>query len=313
MGFRIACVGIVVADSIASTVDRVPAGSSLVLVDEVSLHPGGSALNTASVLAAWEQEVSLVANVGDDALGDWLAGVATSRGIDAAQLRRDPEHRTSASVVLVDSAAERVFLHDTGANAALRAEHVDWSRLGGDALHVAGALVLPELDGEPMAELLAHARGLGLLTSLDTTFDSTGRWGRVRPSLPHCDLFAPGLDEARAITGCDAPADIAACLVDLGVRRVAVKLGAEGCWVAGEGLSRHVPGFAVHAVDGTGAGDAFAAGFLYATLDGRPLEQAARLANAAGALATTGVGALGGATNLADTFALAGFDQREPA
>jgi sugar/nucleoside kinase (ribokinase family) len=63
----------------------------------------------------------------------------------------------------------------------------------------------------------------------------------------------------------------------------------------------------VEAVDGTGAGDAFAAGFLYGSLAGWPLEKTAAFANAAGALATTAVGATEGVVGLEDALALAGL------
>jgi sugar/nucleoside kinase (ribokinase family) len=73
-----------------------------------------------------------------------------------------------------------------------------------------------------------------------------------------------------------------------------------------EGL---VPGFRVTAVDGTGAGDAFAAGFLSARLGAWPLERCARFANAAGALATTAVGAFEGVADLPRTLTLAGLEE----
>jgi sugar/nucleoside kinase (ribokinase family) len=88
---------------------------------------------------------------------------------------------------------------------------------------------------------------------------------------------------------------------------VAVKLGPDGCYVAGAEFEGEVPAFPVRAVDGTGAGDAFAAGVLYGRLVGWPLVDAARLANAAGALATTAVGATEGLLDLDETLAFAGL------
>ena len=85
----------------------------------------------------------------------------------------------------------------------------------------------------------------------------------------------------------------------------AVTLGPDGCYVAGEGFDGHVPGFEVEAVDGTGAGDAFAAGFLYGLLAEWPLELCARFANAAGALATTALGAFEGVGDLDRTLDVA--------
>jgi sugar/nucleoside kinase (ribokinase family) len=115
----------------------------------------------------------------------------------------------------------------------------------------------------------------------------------------------PGLEEARAITGESDPARAADRLHELGASVAAVTGGPDGCWVSGLG---HVPGFQVDAVDGTGAGDAFAAGFLYGRLTGRPLDWCARFANAAGALATTAVGAFEGVGDLDSTLRLAGLN-----
>ena len=78
-------------------------------------------------------------------------------------------------------------------------------------------------------------------------------------------------------------------------------LGADGCQVAADDYEGRVPAVAVDALDGTGAGDAFVAGFLYGRLAGWTTEACARFANAAGALATTAVGAFEGVGNLERT------------
>jgi sugar/nucleoside kinase (ribokinase family) len=302
------CLGILVADAIARPVDDLPTRGSLGLVDEISLHGGGCALNTASALARLGLAAGVAGKVGDDAFGAFLLGLLDERGVDRRGVLSDPSAATSATVVLVDGDGERTFLHLPGANAVLHAEELDRSFLfSGRALHLAGALVMEALDGEPAAGLLAEARSQGLLTSVDTVWDATRRWERVLPLLPHADLFAPSLAEGRAITGEEEPAAVAAGLRGLGAGAVAVKLGAEGCYVAGEGFEGAIPAVPVRPLDGTGAGDAFVAGLLYGFLAGWTLEHAARLANAAGALATTAVGAVEGIPGLAETAAAAGL------
>lgn len=302
------CLGILVADAIARPVEKLPAHGSLALVEEVSLRGGGCALNTASVLAGLGLEAGVAGKVGADPLGDFLLGLLGSRGVDRRGVIVDEAAPTSASVVLVDSAGERTFLHVPGANGRLRREELDPELLfGARALHLAGALVMPELDGEPAADLLAEARRRGLVTSLDTVWDATGRWKRVLPALPHVDLFAPSLAEGQAISGEREPAAVAAWLRGRGACTVALKLGADGCYAAGEDFDGLVDAFPVRVVDGTGAGDAFVAGLLYGTLAGWPLERAARLANAVGALATTAVGAVEGVPSVAETLAFAGL------
>lgn len=304
----VVCLGILVADAIARPVGELPDRGSLGLVDDISLHGGGCALNTASALVRLGLSAGVAGKVGDDALGAFIVALLDGRGVDRRGVLTDPAVGTSASVVLVDSSGERTFLHLPGASASVRAEELDRSYLfSGRGLHLAGALVMELLDGEPGADLLAEARSRGLLTSLDTVWDATGRWERVLPALPHVDLFAPSLPEARAITGEEEPATIASWLRERGVGTVVLKCGAAGCYASGEGFEGAVEAVQVDEVDGTGAGDAFVAGLLYGRLAGWPLERSARFANAVGALATTAVGGVEGVRGLEETLALAGL------
>ena len=303
----VVCVGILVADAIARPVDELPEAGTLAFVDEITLRGGGCALNTATVLRRLGLDVALVGKLGADPFGDFLLDLADDRGLDRRGVVSDAEAATSATVVLVDRAGERTFLHLPGANARLGAADLDPALVyAGRALHLAGALVMEALDGEPGAALLAEARSRGVVTSMDTVWDASGRWHRVEPSLPHLDVFTPNLREGSAITGEDTPVAVAAALRDRGVRTVALTVGDRGAYVAGDGFEGLVEGYAVDPVDGTGSGDAFSAGFLYGVLAGWPLEETARFANAVGALAVTAVGATEGVRGLEEALALVG-------
>ena len=303
------CLGILVADAIARPVDDVPPRGALELVDEISLHGGGCALNTASALVRFGLEAAVAGKVGADPFGDFILQLLDERGVDRRGVLQDSAVSTSVTVVLVDSAGERTFLHLPGANGYVRREELDEDVLfSGRALHVAGALVRPELDGDPTAAVLEEAKTRGLTTSLDTVWDATGRWDRILPSLPHLDLFVPSLSEGSAISGQPEPESVASWLRERGVGTVALKLGADGCFVSSEEFEGFVAAPEVEAIDGTGSGDAFAAGLLYGQLAGWPLERSAALANAAGALAATAVGAVEGVQGLQETLALAGLE-----
>ncbi|CAN5225567.1 sugar kinase [soil metagenome] len=305
---EVVCLGILVADVIARPVDRLPERGTLELVDEIRVHGGGCALNTASALARLGRHAAAAGKVGADPLGDVLLGVLEERGVDRRAVVRDPVTPTSATVALVGADGERTFLHLPGANASLRAGDLDPELIfSGRALHVGGALLLEALDGEPTAAVLAEARRQGLFTSLDTAYDASGRWNRVLPSLQGLDLFTPSIAEARAVTGERDPDRAAMRLRELGVREVAVTLGPDGCYVAGENFEGYLPATDVEVVDGTGSGDAFAAGFIHAKLAELHLADAARLANATGALAATASGAYDGLRGLEETMALAGL------
>ena len=190
------------------------------------MHGGGCALNTASALVALGLEAAVVGKVGDDPLGDVLLGLLDERGVGRDGVLRDASVATSATVVLVDSTGERTFLHVPGANGALAEDELDPELLyAGRALHLAGALVMEGLDGEPFARIAAEARRRGLLTSLDTVWDPTARWHRLEPSLPHLDLVCTSLAEGRAASGEDEPAEITAWFRARGAREVALTMG----------------------------------------------------------------------------------------
>lgn len=305
----VVCLGILVADAIARPVDELPPGGALGLVDEISLHGGGCALNTATTLVRLGLTASVVGKVGTDPFGSFVLQLLDERGVDRRGVLRDEKVPTSATVVLVDSAGERTFLHLPGANGHMRREELDDEALfSGRALHVAGALVMPAFDGAPTAAVLEEARARGLITSLDTVWDATAGWERLLPSLPHLDLFVPTLGEGAAISGQEDPKAVADWLRERGVGTVALKLGADGCYVSSEEFEGYLAAPPVKAIDGTGAGDAFAAGMLYGRLAGWPVDRSAALANAAGALAATAVGAVEGVRGLTETLALAGRD-----
>jgi sugar/nucleoside kinase (ribokinase family) len=173
---EVLCAGIIVADAIASPVDRAPEPGVVNLVDSVQLATGGCALSTATALARLGGRTALCGCVGQDLLGQVLLGEAASRGLDTGGVRVCDE-LTSASLVLDRSDGERTFLHNPGASGALTREDIERALAHARPrwLHIGGALVMPALDGEPLARALAAARERGVVTSLDPVHDATGR------------------------------------------------------------------------------------------------------------------------------------------
>jgi sugar/nucleoside kinase (ribokinase family) len=306
----VVCLGIVVVDVLAWPVDTVPERGSLALIEGAALRAGGCALNTATSLARLGVGVTLAGVVGTDLFGDFLVETISARNLDS-RIVRTGQHPTSTSVVLVTSDGERTFLHSPGANAALTEDTFDIGTLAGArALHLGGALLMPGLDGPPAARLLARLHARGVRTSVDTAFDASGRWDRIVPLLPHTDLATVGWAEGRAITGERDPSRIADVLHRHGCAEVVVKMGADGSYLSGSQERGHHAALPVVAVDGTGAGDAFAAGLLYGWVAGWPAADTVRLATATGAMAVTAVGAVDGVTGLPDALRLAGLRPR---
>lgn len=290
------CLGIMVADLVGRPVETFPEKGKLKLVDAMELHTGGCAVNTGLALRTLGISTGIIGKVGDDALGEFMIQRLTALGIDVRGIKRDREARTSASMVMISEDGERTFIHHIGANAALRQEDIDWELVkSARFLHIAGSLLMPGFDGKPTAYVLCKAQKLGCITSIDTAWDATGRWQElIDPCLPYTDVFLPSLDEARMLTGCYEPEEIARIFIKKGVKIVGIKMGSAGCYVATEKEVITVPPYSVEVVDANGAGDAFVAGFLAGLAKGLDLKTTARLANAVGALSVTAMGASGG-------------------
>ncbi len=288
-----------VADVLVRPVDRWPEVGSLQFVEALEVHSGGCAVNTGIAMKRLGLEVTVVGQVGRDAFGDFLIATLSREDMMTQRVRR-VDRGTSGSVAVVSRSGERTFLHHIGANRTDPAEPRWWQLdPGARHLHVGGAFLLPGLDGRPMAELLAEAHRLGMTTSVDTAFDFSGQWMElIHPVLPQVDYFLPSYTEAQCLTGFDDPEAQAQALLDRGVGVVGIKLGDQGALVAVAGKpARRVAPIVVEAVDATGAGDAWVAGFLYGILAGWPLEASALWGNAQGAASVQAAGATTGVQN----------------
>jgi len=301
---EVACLGILVADVYGLPIDEWPERGRLSLVDEIGVGLGGCAANTGISLSRLGVDAAVMGKVGNDGFGRFVRHTLAEAGVDSSGVVVHPDNSTAATMVLIDSEGERTFLHFVGANANLRVEDFDMELIGGaKVFHCAGAFLMPGFDGEPMAEVQKAARARGAITSLDTAWDDTGSWlDTLAPCLAHTQIFLPSLAEAEQLTGLTQPAEIAKALLDMGIEIVALKMGPEGSYVADAHNAFEVEAYQVQPIDGTGAGDAFVAGFLRAHLAGWDLERTAKFANAVGALCTTGLGTTAGVRNYAGTI-----------
>ena len=300
----ITCLGILVADLVGKPVDKYPERGKLVLLDQLELHSGGCAASTGVALAKIGVKTAVIGKVGNDGLGDFMVGVLEKNGVDTRGVIRDPKVGTAGTMVVVHSDGERSFIHYLGANAALTEDDIDFGLLKDTKiLHVAGTFLMPGIDGEPTARILKKAREMGIITSLDTAWDSKGRWMSVlAPCLQYMDYAVPSIEEARLVTGKYAPEDVAKVFMDNGVKIVGLKMGEEGCYIRSADTEIRIPIYKVNAVDALGAGDCFAAGFLTGVLNGWDLEKTGRFANAVGASCVMALGATTGVKSLEETM-----------
>lgn len=291
----IACIGILVADVIAKPVDKIPAAGLLERISSIKIFSGGCAMNAGIDMAKIGLDIAVLGKVGKDSFGDFLESELIKNNIDVRGISRDDELQTSASVVLSASSGERSFLHTVGANGSFCEADVNYDVIADSKIvFVGGTMLMDAFDGEDCAKVLKKAREMGKTTVLDTAWDSKGRWMEVlRPCMPYIDYFIPSVDEAIELSGKEKPEEIADVFFDMGVKKVVIKLGSKGCYGReekdGEGI--FVPSYKVDAVDTTGAGDSFCAGFLTGLSKGLSFKDSMRFANATGAHCVMAMGA----------------------
>jgi len=263
-------------------VPRLPAPGETVAASDETTTTGGKGANQAVAAAALGGRVALVGVVGGDAEGRKARSSLRSAGVDVTYLGRGSA-RTGAATVMVDGSGENMIVVRAGANDELSADDV---RRAIHALGSVHSLVLASLE-VPLSAVLAAADVAG---EIGARFVLNTAPARELPAdlLAKCDVVVPNEVELAQLGG--AAEDILA----RGARALVVTRGGRGVevYVPG-GKPIAVPAPEVEVRDTTGAGDVFVAALSTALQEGTHLEDACRFAAAAGALATTRLGARG--------------------
>jgi sugar/nucleoside kinase (ribokinase family) len=306
MRVDVVSLGLACADVMVKPVTTLPEKGTLGLVPTLELHLGGLAGATATVLSKLGAHVAFLGMVGQDGFGDFIENTLNAAGVDTRFTRRSTQASTPATVVLIDDAGERTFLHHPGTAAYFSDADVDTSVFEEAAwVHWGGPGVTPGLDGEPIGRILKSAGDHGCTTSLDTCYDGEGKWfERIEAALPHTNYVMSNIEEARAYTGCESQEDSAAFFLDHGASGVVVKRGDQGLYASDGAHEINIPAHQVDVVDTTGAGDAACAGFIYALLNDWPFDDAVRLANAVGGLTVQRMGGAEAVSSLEEALAL---------
>ncbi len=282
--------GDVNADIITSNIKEFPPKDAQILLDDLHLSTGGCAANYAKASAILGLETRLIARIGDDLFGSI---VRKSLGlVPKLDLCLTCGGRTAVTLAVTFEDQRRSFLTFPGANYGLSAKDLDYDLIEGRYLHVA-SFFLQGLRGGTK-KVLDYAHKKGMTASFDTGLDPAG-WSKadvalVRKTLKDVDLFFPNHAEAQAITKAKNQKDIIDELLSLGPSIVALKMGSKGAWIASKEEKIFIPAFRVKALDTTGAGDVFAAGFVHAHSRGWGLKRCGMFASAAAALKTRGYG-----------------------
>ena len=291
-------IGAAIADILLRPVDESVFAKGSCAVESIRMSLGGDALNESTVLARLGHRPMLATKLGMDGVADFILAHCAREGIQV-HAARDAQMDTGINAVLVTPDGERSFV--TNKNGSLRRLSLE------DVLPVfetnafaqaklvclASMFVSPQLNLSGMERLFASVKAAGKILCADSTKRKNGETlADIAPVIRHLDYFFPNLEEARLLTGLDAPDEIADAFLGAGVGCVALKMGGAGCLVK-SGQERYVVPAYPHAncIDTTGAGDTFAAAFIAGLLKGKDLLHCAAQANATASICVESLGA----------------------
>lgn len=261
---------------------------------------GGDTSNTAIAASRLGARSAYFTRIGDDAFGRLLLELWRREGVDAGMVQTDATaptglyfvthgpHGHAFSYRRADSAASRMSVHDVPEPLIRRARF----------LHVSG---ISQAISASARAAVRHAVRIARQAGVRVAYDPNLRPALWTPAqaaealdeiVGQVDVFLPGLEDLRALTGFDDPHRLVEWCHARGASTVVLKLGARGALASAEGARTFIDAFAVQAVDATGAGDCFDAALLVRLGAGDRLADAARFACAAAALSTRGYGAV---------------------
>ncbi len=182
------------------------------------------------------------------------------------------------------SGDDRRFIHARGANGSLTGKEISPDMLRqARAIYVGGYCLSDQPSPANIAAIFRRASEIGVKTVLDVVIPRPADyWPFLEPVLPWTDVFLPNCDEAELITGEKDPVRQALRFRDAGAKTVVITCGAEGSVTASAAGQIRAGGFQVAQVDGTGSGDAFAAGYIHGLLSGVDVSECVRIGQCPG-------------------------------
>lgn len=302
--YDISIIGAAIIDILAAPVNETVFSAGSCPMDTIQMSFGGDALNEAVILSRLGKRVQLITKVGEDEAGKRVLNFMEENRLSVESVKIQKDLATGINIVLINEKGERHFLTNPhGSLRKLAFEDIDsYLDKAAPIVSFAGMFVSPLLNIEKMKQLFARIKKKNRFLAVDMTKAKKGETLEdLKELLPYIDSIFPNEEEIALLTGERDPFENAKRLVSCGVKTAVVKCGANGCVVAdGRGV-RAIPAVPVNeCLDTTGAGDSFAAGFLWGLANGWKTDECARFACAAASCTVEAYGAVGGIHSLED-------------
>lgn len=298
-------------------IDFTPSGKNERGVQLFAENPDGAPANVLAMAARLGGKTAFIGKVGRDAFGDFLRGVLIQNGIDGSGLVADGSVPTTLAFVQLDENGDRsfTFYRNPGADRMLSAQEIKLTLIDDcRVFHFGSVSMTHEPSRNTTFYAAQYAKEQGKLVSFDPNYRAM-LWDseeealeQIKKGIAIADVLKVSEEEAQLITGDKDPASASQKLLDIGPALVLVSLGELGAYYRNHACSGYVPSYQVNTADTTGAGDAFVGVFLWKVcsmmkeelkfMPDVELRQIISFANAAGALTTTGSGAIPAMPNM---------------
>ena len=295
MQYEVSVIGAAIIDVLAGPINEKLFQTGSLPVETVRMSFGGDALNEAVVLSQLGTKVELISKVGNDEAGKRVLSFLQEKGV-GLNVSVDDRIETGINIVLIDENRERRFLTNPVGSLRKLSEEDVMARLDnlGNIVCMASIFVSPMLDIPAMERIFKEIKKKeGRILIADMTTAKNGESIEdIKCLLPWIDYIIPNETEAGHLTGETDASLSAKSFLEHGANCVMIKLGARGCLIKNRDEEYVVPAYAkAKAVDTTGAGDSFVAGFTWGLSKGMSVKESVRFGCATASCTVECVGA----------------------